>query len=72
METLDSITGKANAALTALTAIDGKLDEVKTFIGTLSLPQDKLDALGSLLDNVNAIATAELEKVDKLDEPSPA
>lgn len=72
METLDTITGKANAALAALTAIDSKLEEVKTFIGTLSLPQDKLDQLGALLDNVNTLANAELEKADKLDEPPAA
>ena len=99
METLETLTAKA-VALTegvnllsqsqavqgeTLQVVDDKLDEIRTFIQTLSLPQDLLDALGAQLDGaataianvqaqateLNTKATTVLAEADALDEPQP-
>lgn len=99
METLETLTAKA-VALTegvnllsqsqavqgeTLQVVDDKLDEIRTFIQTLSLPQDQLDALGAQLDGaataianvqaqateLNTKATTVLAEADALDEPQP-
>lgn len=69
MSTLEEITATAESLKATIEATDAKLEEIKAFIAGLSLPQDKLDALGALLESAKSEAATVLAKTDALDEP---
>jgi len=67
METVDTLTEKANTLVGTVRSLDTKLDEVREYIATLGLPQDKLDALGAILDSGKTEASTVLAEADALD-----
>lgn len=72
MTTIEDISAGVTDLENALVSIDDKLTEVAVFISTLqagAVPQEKLDALGKLIEDAKAEAAKVLADADSLDEP---